>query len=140
MPSMFMIKAAVFAIVLVCGLSTQLVTRGQSEIPARPRLINGSSNEDAKLGLGSIATAAGERKLIIMISRLGDTESVRGLGRNRLRIARDYLKYTHGITDQRVVPAQGDPVKGKGRIDVYIDGALNSTFVFERNKNFAPEP
>lgn len=134
------IKVVVTTIVFCSTAVSHSALQYQRTKPLPPAIYNGNSNEDAKLGLDDTAATAGENKLIIMIARLGNKESSRNLSRRRLQTARDYLKYTRSIAEQRIVTAEGEPVNGQGRVEVYIGGNLHMIFMMGRNKNFAPEP
>ena len=118
----------------------ELIEDQQQTSKPEPRIFHANINEDAKLGLVGVAADAGDPKIIIIIAHRGARES-RVISRRRLRTARDYLRYTHGVAAARVVTAEGAPVRGPGRLDVYIDGKQHSTFAFfKRNRDFAPEP
>lgn len=107
---------------------------------SEPRIINGGNYESTIAELDLIAQTVGEDKLIIMIARVGNREPARSLNRLRLQAVRDYLKFTRAISEQRIVTAEGDPVRGLGRVEVYLDGKLFTVFTLPRKRNFAPEP
>jgi len=133
------IATALLALTL-CSWATSYSAQEQIDQTSTPKIYNGGSNEDAKTGLDDVAVAAGSDKSIIMIAHLGTKEVSHSLSRRRLRTARDYLKYTRSIAPLRIIIAEGEPVKGQGRVEAYIDGKLYRIFVMVRNKDFAPEP
>lgn len=90
---------------------------------------------------GNVATLniahlkAGETGLITFIARLGDGETRRELNRRRLHNVRTYL--TSELYRKRdpktVVVAEGERVKGYGRIEIYIKGVLFDGLAVKRN-------
>ena len=78
---------------------------------------------------------ARETDLIIVIARLGDGETRRALNRRRLHNVRTYL--TSELFRKRdpktVIVAQGERVKGYGRIEIYLKGALFDYLTVKRN-------
>jgi hypothetical protein len=57
---------------------------------------------------------------LILVARLGDGERDRKLNRMRLRYVEDYLNKK----DVQYVFAEGERVKGLGRMEVYVGGRL----------------
>jgi len=72
-----------------------------------------------------------------LIARLGNGETSRRFNHRRLHNARTYLSYTHGISEKKLVMAEGERVRGLGRIEVYVDGRLIVVFNIERNQDLA---
>jgi len=85
--------------------------------------LDDASAKVAKLGDG----------LVIVVARLGDGESSRSLNRRRLAKVRQYLSEEKGLKE-RVIVAEGEHVKGYGRIEVYIEGKLLYVLPIRRNK------
>jgi len=133
----FNIRYALIALASCCFLAGQVYA--QSLSTSEPNLVNGDNNETTKAELDLLAQEAGGNKLIIMIARLGSGESARKLNWRRLRAVRDYLESVRAIDSGRIIQAAGERVRGRGRIEVYLDGKLYMVFVLSRNKNFAPE-
>ena len=131
------IKAALIALVICLVAVGHAVA--QSIKLSEPILINGDSNEDSKAALDLVAETAGEGKLIIMIARLGNGESSRRLSWRRLDTARSFLESVRAVPKQRMILAEGEVMRGQGRIEVYLDGKLYMINVFARNKDFASE-
>ncbi|HEX8195926.1 MAG TPA: hypothetical protein VF571_07040 [Pyrinomonadaceae bacterium] len=61
----------------------------------------------------------GDGKNIILIARLGDGENKTELNRRRLYNAKTYLTELWKRDPKTVIVAQGEQVKGYGRIEVY---------------------
>lgn len=61
---------------------------------------------------------------MILISRLGTGEKNRNLNRQRLEYVEEYLQKK----DVEYVFAEGAPVKGLGRFEVYVGGRLTMSF------------
>lgn len=129
---------ALVATVFCCTSLCRADTRSLQE--PKPRNINADNYEDATLGLDGVAIAAGDKNLIILIARRGNHELSSGLTRRRLKVARDYLRYSRAIPDERIISAEGDAVDARGRIEVYIEGKLFTVFLFGCGRGFAQEP
>lgn len=77
---------------------------------------------------------AGEDGLIIVIARRGTDEDRRDLNRRRLYNARAYLTdYLNVRSPKTIVTAEGEPVKGYGRIELYVGGKLYFVLALRRN-------
>lgn len=112
---------------------------GQTIDKKHPIIVGAANNETTKANLDLLAESAGTDKLIILISRLGKSESSRSLGWLRMRTAQDYLRSTRALPKERVVLAEGERTNREGRIEVYLDNKLFMIFVFDRNQNYARE-
>jgi hypothetical protein len=88
--------------------------------------------------LDNVHHLGGETGLIIVIARLGDGESNRALNRRRLHNVRSYLTESGWNRDpQTIILAEGERVKGYGRIEFYIQGNLFTVLGVNRNRDFA---
>ncbi len=114
------IKIALLAF-MIC-FSTVLHIRAQNNGPTEPILANGGNNEDSKAVLDLVAQKAGAEKLIILVVHLGDREVSRKLNRGRLEIAGTCLQNTRGIPKAHLIRAEGDRTRGRGRLEIYLDG------------------
>ena len=105
-------------------------TRKQSEFTnARPQYC--WHNE---LQLNSIKQHIPTDKTIIVIARLGDKDSKPNLNKRRLHNVRRFLtlgesyKYSNGKsykhTEESIISAVGEPTKGYGQVEFYLDGRL----------------
>ena len=131
------IKATLVALA-ICFVAVDIAV-AQTAKSSEPILVNGDSNEDSKAALDLVAETAGEGKLIIMIARLGNGESNRKLSWRRLQTAGSFLESVRAVPKQRMVLAEGEVMRGQGRIEVYLDGKLYMIIVSARNKDFASE-
>jgi hypothetical protein len=122
----------ILALMFLCAALSQAQTQTE------PFLGDGASNEDSKAILDLIAQRAGNGKLIIMIARHGDREP-RGINRRRLGRASQYLQNTRAIPKSRLIVAEGTRVRGRGKLEIYLDGKLLVVFTFRPNRDFAPE-
>jgi hypothetical protein len=131
------IKPSLIALAACYCLASHIHAQG----PARPEPIwvNGDNNETTKTELDLLAQQAGDNQLIITIARLGSAESARRLSRRRLQAVRDYLESVRAIARTRIISAEGERVRGRGRVEVYLGGKLFMVFTLGRNKGFAPE-
>jgi hypothetical protein len=128
-------------VLLFCWMSANYSVRAQRPEESKPVVVNGNSNEDSKAALALLAQTVEQDEFVILIARTGNGESVRGLNRRRLGVVRSYVNVTRStpIPMERIVTAESEPVRGRGRIEVYLKGKLFMVFVFDRNKTFAPE-
>lgn len=78
-----------------------------------------------------------EDELIIIIARLGNGETSRTYSRRRLHNIHTYLSYVREIPNQRIVTAEGERVRGHGRVEVYSGGRLMIVFTVGRNQDLA---
>ena len=71
--------------------------------------------------------------VIFVIAHLGGHESSRELNRRRLFNVRHRLEKYRGLNPNRLVVAEGDRVRGYGRIELYVDGQMFDVLVAARN-------
>jgi len=71
--------------------------------------------------------------VVVVIARLGAHESSRELNRRRLFNVRYRLENYRGLNPNRLVLAEGDRVKGYGRIELYVDGQMFDVLVAAQN-------
>ena len=128
-------RIALVALVICCLMGVAAAQTSQSSEP----IIVGNDNESAKAALDLVAQSVSDGRLIILIGRLGDREYSRRLNRRRLHIAGDYLSATRGVPLERIIRAEGERIRGTGRLEVYLSGKLFVVFKFPRNRNFTPE-
>ena len=81
--------------------------------------------------------AAGEAGLVIMIARLGSGEGRRGLNHRRLHNARTFLVEFGHRNPQTIVTAEGQPVDGYGRVELYAGGKLFHVLMTNPNDDLA---
>ena len=62
--------------------------------------------------------------LVIAIARLGDGEEQKELSRRRLHNVRTYLMEFDRRSPEMIVTAEGERVKGYGRVELYVGGKL----------------
>ena len=108
-----------------------------------PITVGADNHETWATEFSYLSQSIGADEPVILIARLGDREVSRRLNRQRLRVARMYLHVGRGLEpplkEEHIVTAEGENVRGAGRIEAYVRGKLFMVFVFKRNKNFAPE-
>lgn len=130
-----------FTVLAVCCTVSSHIVVAQSDIAQTPIVVSGRSNEESKAGLALLAQTVKDDEFVILIARLGNGESARKINRRRLQVVRSYLDVTRTVPfpTQKVVTAEGEPSDAQGRIEVYLRGKLFMVFIFDTNKNFAPE-
>jgi hypothetical protein len=87
--------------------------------------------------LDAAHSKAGSDSLVIIIARLGDRENRRNLNHRRLHNIRTYLKDFVGRDTRITITAQGDRIKGYGRIEIYVKGQHFYTLMVGFNLDFA---
>jgi hypothetical protein len=86
--------------------------------------------------LSAAHNAAGPKGLIIAIARLGDGEYSREFNRRRLHNVRIYLtEFDWHRTPDTVITAEGERVRGYGRIELYVNGKLFEVLATKRNRD-----
>lgn len=77
---------------------------------------------------------AGQDELLILIARRGVGESRRDINHRRLYNARTYLAdYLNVRAPERIVIAEGEPINGYGRVELYVSGRLFYVLALTRN-------
>jgi len=71
--------------------------------------------------------------VLIVVARLGDSENSRELNRRRLYNVREYLRERGRLAADRIVVAEGERVRGYGRLEYYLGGRLFEQLLFRRN-------
>jgi hypothetical protein len=72
---------------------------------------------------------------LFVIARLGDGETARRLNLARLEGARFYLVESGRAQKERIVFAEGERVKGEGRVEFYLGSKLYLVSLAGRGKN-----
>lgn len=78
----------------------------------------------------------GKDDLIIVIARLGDAEQRQELNRRRLHNVRTYLMEFDGRSPETIITAEGERVKGYGRVELYVGGRLFYVLMIRPNADF----
>jgi hypothetical protein len=104
--------------------------------PANQEIVTNCENNIAVLG--GIAQSTAPEDLMIVISRLGEDETKRHLNRRRLHNIRIYLTSYLTVAGGRrraetIILAEGERVKGYGRLELYVGGKLAYVFKMKRN-------
>jgi hypothetical protein len=71
--------------------------------------------------------------VLVVVARLGDGEGSRELNRRRLYNVREYLEGRGGLAADKIVVAEGERVRGYGRLEYYLGGKLFEQLLFRRN-------
>lgn len=80
---------------------------------------------------------AGKDGLVIVIARLGDGEQRVDLNHRRLHNVRTYLVEFDRRSPQTIITAEGERVKGYGRVELYVGGKLFYVLMIRPNADFA---
>jgi hypothetical protein len=93
---------------------------------------NDSGELSASVIDGMRSTIGDERLFVIARSGTGETKS--RITRNRLAYAKWFMLVRTGFNRQTSVFAEGEPIKGEGRIEFYIGSRLHLVILAPRNK------
>jgi hypothetical protein len=130
-----MIKLLLFFFLAVNLTAARQNTRTESRQQAElGPVVNGCEYNSARLF--NLDQSAGKGTLIIAIARRGKNEGSQVLSRRRLHNLRTYLVEFLKRNSETIVTAEGDPVAGLGRIEVYVSGKLAEIFEMRRNEDF----
>ena len=114
--------------------SADVIAKYKWNLPDRP--LNCEMNlqhlEDLRQMLANQANRDG---LLIIVARLGNGEKQRDLSRRRLHNVRDGLTTNLGINVRQLVVAEGERVRGYGRVEFYLAGELVGALPVRRNSH-----
>jgi hypothetical protein len=100
-----------------------------------PKIILGTCEDNISF-LSNAHHLAGADGTIIAIARLGEGEGNRELIRRRLHNTREYLtQFGWHREPKTVVTAEGEPVVGYGRVELYVRGVLFAVLEVKRNQD-----
>lgn len=136
-------QTTIFALLVFC-ITSLVVAQKEERFPTRQQ----SEFADARpnycwyneLHLAYISQGIPTDKTIIVIARLGDRDLKPNLNKRRLHNIRAYL--TQAVSEQfrrepqTIILAEGEPVKGFGQVEFYLDGRLIEVLKLHRNSDF----
>lgn len=96
------------------------------------------SCEQNALNFDIILTQAKEyhgSEMIILIARLGDGENSHKYNKRRLEVVKAGISAYDRFPAEKIITAQGERVKGKGLVEVYVGGRLFAVFKARRKEN-----
>lgn len=132
-------RVLIHSVVLGLLLASTSVSLAQSASPPAnvqlPQVILGTCEDNVSL-LSNAHHLASTDGTIIAIARLGDRETSRELSRRRLHNVRVYLtEFGWHRQPGTVITAEGERIKGYGRIELYIKGGLFAVLEVRRNQD-----
>lgn len=130
------------------GLAVSLLLVGSSIVNAQERIPSGTipptqvekKPTNCEFNISILTGAhriAGDDGLVIMIARLGTGETRQELNRRRLHNARTFLIEFGQRSPQTIVTAEGEPVDGYGRVELYVSGRLFHVLMINQNGDLA---
>lgn len=75
------------------------------------------------------------RKFLILIARLGIGESRRSLNERRLHNVSFKLSNDYAISKEKIILTQGTPIKGLGRVEIYLNGEMVGALLVSKNRD-----
>jgi hypothetical protein len=123
---------------LICWITVILFAgaagAGTQDKATKPAALLPSDCEANIAALSAANHDAGQDGLVIAIARLGDGESRRELNRRRLHNVRVYLTEFDWKRDPKtLILAEGERVKGYGRVELYVKGMQYHVLAVKRN-------
>jgi hypothetical protein len=115
----------------------------QSEEHPTPYVVDNvdcNDEERSKELLDYASIEAKKDEVFFIIAHLGSGESSRNLIKRRLFAPKDYLMKTRGVSEDRIIVAEGERVKGLGHVKVYIGSKLFILFKMKRYRDFGQGP
>lgn len=116
-----------------------VIAQGQSENNQHPEINNVLVNCETGLVMQHIVIDNALKKtkdggVLIVIVRLGDGENSSELIQRRIYNMREYIKYRYNsLASEKVIVAEGETVKGNGRIEYYLGGQLSERLLYPKN-------
>lgn len=138
------VQRIIFAVVTLLSTATYAFSQEQSKRlndfnDSDRRLIN---CETYSVDIDRMVSVASElikqSDFIILIARLGDGERNREFNRRRLHNVEEKLK-ADGVEEKKIIIAEGERVKGLGRVEIYIGGRMVESLRAKRNKDICVE-
>ena len=124
------IQTSVF-LLLALAIAKPAVVPAQEVLA--PILGTAKKYEDAKARLDMLRNEVGGEGVIILVARLGDGEKSRKVNRERLYNVWSYLHHAGQFPESRIVKAEGERARGRGRVDLYAKGKLMLVLTGRRN-------
>src|SRR5215208_1205023 len=123
------------SLVLIFYLGTLNHADAQNQNSVEPVIAtaDGGYCEGTKAILDRFCIEAGNDGVIILVARLGNGEVSRKINRERLQHINYYLNVTRAIPKNRLVLADGERVRGLGRVEIYAQGKLMLALTVKRN-------
>ena len=88
--------------------------------------------EEAKALLDVLRNDAEDEGVIILVARLGASDPWPKVNRRRLNSVWSYLHHAGQFPESRLVRAEGERLRGRGRVELYAKGKLMLVLVAER--------
>lgn len=127
-------KFPAWIVLLLCaGLATPVAALTAQQ--SKPVLGTTGNVEEAKALLDLLHNEVGDEGVIILVARLGDGETSRKINGPRLYSVWSYLHHAGQFPADRLVKAEGEKVRGPGRIDIYAKGRLMLTLTAQRGRD-----
>ena len=132
-------QTTLFALLLLCA-TLSVVGQTEESFPTRQQsdFVNARPNYCWMdiMQLEVIKQHSPADKTIIVIARLGGKDSKLNLNKRRLHNVREYLTVGKH-TEQSIILAEGEPIKGYGQVEFYLDGRLIEVIKVRTNGDFA---
>lgn len=124
-------KSSVRIVLLLCAVLAAHVSALTAQ-KSKPAPGKTESCEEAKALLDLLRNDAGNEDVIVLVARSGDGENSRKINGPRLYSVWSYLHHAGQFPADRLVKAEGEKVRGPGRIDIYAKGRLMLTLTAKR--------
>jgi hypothetical protein len=119
--------------IMLIYISVASPTFAQQKNHLEPVFGTTNNCEDAKARLDATTIEVGKEGFIILITRLGDGESLRKVNRQRLYYILRYFNRADQLGEKRLITAEGERIRGLGRVEIYAKGKLMLILTTKRN-------
>lgn len=120
----------------VVGFSGTLTVAERNQAPKQSLEVILGGCERNNSDLSGAHHIAGAEGTIIAIARLGDGERSRALNRRRLHNVREFLtNFGWQRNPNTVITAEGERIKGYGRVELYVRGIPLIALAAKRNQD-----
>ena len=124
-----------FRFLVFCGLTLSgVAVAAQDPADDRVHVIGPGFCQDNEVALDVIAQNTPPDSLIIVIARLGERESRPSLNGRRLHNVRTFwTEFRNKRKPETIILAEGERVKGYGRLEIYVGGHLTTVLKLKHN-------
>jgi hypothetical protein len=124
-------RLAKYLLIMLCVVAEVSVCNGQNSASSNEASPTNCEQNSATIDQ---TRSLSRESLVIAVARLGTGETSRSWNRRRLYNLGTYWK-EHGMPAERLVLAEGEPVNGYGRIELYVTGKLFDMLLVRQNRD-----
>jgi hypothetical protein len=111
-------------------------TFAQSRREPRGFISRGGTCESNAASFDALHALVQDNSSIIAIAKLGNSENSTIYNLRRLKAIKEYFSQTHPEYYKILVTAHGERIKGRGQVEIYVNGVLDLVFEFSPKQDF----